>query len=40
MLTGGALVYTWDKNGRRMSVTYPGNLEANFGFDRMDRESR
>jgi RHS repeat-associated protein len=37
-LTDGELAYTYDKNGNRTRVTYPGDLKATSTFDRMDRE--
>jgi RHS repeat-associated protein len=39
MLTDGELAYTYDKNGNRTRVTYPGDLKATYTFDRMDREN-
>jgi len=37
VLTEGELGYTYDKNGNRVTVSYPGSLLATYGFDRMDR---
>ena len=37
MLTESGLVYTYDKNGNRATITYPGSLLATYGYDKMNR---
>lgn len=39
MLQDGGLAYTWDKNGNRQSVAYPGNVTASYTFDFADRQA-
>jgi RHS repeat-associated protein len=34
----GELVYTWDANGNRTGIGYPGGVSATYGFDFADRE--
>jgi RHS repeat-associated protein len=38
-LQDGALSYTYDKNGNRRTVQYPGNLTATYDFDFADRHA-
>ncbi|HEX6898998.1 MAG TPA: hypothetical protein VF789_04765 [Thermoanaerobaculia bacterium] len=38
-LQDGGLAYTWDKNGNRQSVSYPGNVSASYTFDFADRQA-
>jgi len=37
VLQDGGLAYTWDKNGNRQTVAYPGNVMASYTFDFADR---
>jgi len=37
MLQDGGLAYTWDKNGNRQAVAYPGNVTGAYTFDFADR---
>src|SRR5436305_3231153 len=39
MLQDGSLAYTWDKNGNRQGVVYPGNVTASYTFDFADRQA-
>jgi len=34
----GALTYTWDKNGNRVTIGYPENVNASYAYDFADRE--
>ena len=38
MTQDGALTYSYDRNGNRVSIGYPGGVEARYGFDFADRE--
>jgi RHS repeat-associated protein len=39
MLQDGGLAYTWDKNGNRQTVAYPGGVKASYTFDFADRQA-
>ncbi len=39
MVKDGELGYTWDANGNRTGIVYPGGVSAAYGFDFADRET-
>jgi len=39
VLADGALAYGYDANGNRLSIAYPGNVTACYGFDVADRQA-
>lgn len=40
VLTETGLAYTYDQNGNRLTISYPGSLLATYTYDRMNRPTR